>query len=166
MGCQESVFELLGVFWGVLEVFWGRLGASWRRLGGVLERLGGVSERLGATFLGSVRGRPGACPNLSSPSRLLAHSTSPNIALKILPFLCFTQTNIVRNPALLVFYATQHHPKSCPSCLLRPPKKVPAKKHKKGKQKVGPKNRSKIVIFRLRILPFLCFTQNGTAPGP
>ena len=88
------------------------------------------------------------------------------LRLKILPFLCFTQTNIVRNPALLVFYATQHRPKSCPSCLLRLPKKVPAKKHKKGKQKMGPESRSKIVVFQHEILPFFCSTQNGTAQAP
>ena len=102
----------------------------------------------------------------SYQSNLSNYAKINNFLLEILPFLCFTQPNIVRNPALLVFYATQHRPKSCPSCLLHPPKKVPAKKHKKGKQKVGSKNRSKIAVFRLRILPFLCFTQIGTAQTP
>ena len=101
-----------------------------------------------------------------SLSCVLAHFTSPNFAPKILPFLCFTQPNIVRKPALLVFYAIRHRSKSCPSCVLGHPKKLPTKKHKKGKQKVGTKIRPKIVIFQLKILPFLCFTQIGTAHGP
>ena len=109
---------------------------------------------------------PAPCSNLSSPSCVLAHSTSPNIAPKILPFLCFTQPNIVRKPALLVFYATRHRSKSCPSCVLGRPKKVTTKKHKKGKQKVGTKIRPKIVVFQLKIHPFLCFRQIGTAHGP
>ena len=102
----------------------------------------------------------------SSWSMDLNHSTSPNIALKILPFFCFTQPNIVRKPALLVFYATRHRSKSCPSCVLGHPKKVPTKKHKKGKQKVGTKIRPKIVVFQLKIHPFLSFRQIGTAHGP
>ena len=102
----------------------------------------------------------------SSPSCVLAHSTSPNIAPKILPFLCFTQPNIVQKPALLVFYATRHRSKSCPSCVLGHPKKVPTKKHKKGKQKVATKIRPKIIVFQLKIHPFLCFMQIGTAHGP
>ena len=106
------------------------------------------------------------CSQKSSPSCVLAHSTSPNIAPKILPFLCFTQPNIVQKPALLVFYATRHRSKSCPSCVLGHPKKVPTKKHKKGKQKVGTKIRPKIVVFQLKIHPFLRFRQIGTAHGP
>ena len=109
---------------------------------------------------------PGACPKVGQSSRVLAHSTSPNIAPKILPFLCCTQPNIVQKPALLVFYATRHRSKSCPSCVLGHPKKVPTKKHKKGKQKVGTKIRPKIVVFQLKIHPFLCFRQIGTAHGP
>ena len=109
---------------------------------------------------------PPICFLFPSPSRVLGHSTSPNIAPKILPFLCFTQPNIVQKPALLVFYATRHRSKSCPSCVLGHPKKVPTKKHKKGKQKVGTKIRPKIVVFQLKIHPFLCFRQIGTAHGP
>ena len=109
---------------------------------------------------------PAACSNLSSLYRGIDVSTSPNIAPKILPFLCFTQPNIVQKPALLVFYATRHRSKSCPSCVLGHPKKVPTKKHKKGKQKVGTKIRQKIVVFQLKIHPFLCFRQIGTAHGP
>ena len=71
-----------------------------------------------------------------------------------------------KKPALLVFYATRYRSKSCPSCVLGHPKKVPTKKHKKGKQKVGTKIRPKIVAFQLKIHPFLCFRQIGTAHGP
>ena len=72
------------------------------------------------------------------PSCVLAHSTSPNIAPKILPFLCFTQPNIVQKPALLVFYATRHRSKSCPSCVSRHP-------------------------TSFEILPFLCFRPSKTS---
>ena len=89
---------------------------------------------------------------------------------EFLPFLCFSSSNLPqhrsKNPSLLVFYATRHRSKSCPSCVLGHPKKVPTEKHKKGKQKVGTKIRPKIVVFQLKIHPFLCFRQIGTAHGP
>ena len=67
---------------------------------------------------------PVPCPQMSSPSRDLAHSTSANFACKsfpscglrnptsfeILPFLCSTPPDIVQNLALLVIYA---HQKKC-----------------------------------------------------
>ena len=43
---------------------------------------------------------------------------------------------------------------------------MPTEKHKKGKQKVGAKIRPKIIDFHLKLLAFLCFTQNGSAQGP
>ena len=141
-----------------------------------MSLLTSVIRKVCACFPGSVlrpvtpkrriRGQCRASFQRRSPSCVLAHPTSPNIAPKILSFLCFTQPNIVRKPALLVFYAIRHRSKSCPSCVLGHPKKVPAEKHKKGKQKVGTKIRPKIVIFQLKILPFLCLTQIGTAHGP
>ena len=56
-----------------------------------------------------------------------------------LPFLCFSSFNLPqhrsKNPSLLVFYATQHRSKTCPSCVLRHP-------------------------TSLKILPFLCFRSS------
>ena len=113
-----------------------------------------------------VSGRSGNLFFWPSPSCVLGHSTSLNIAPKIVPFLCFRPPDNVQNPALLVFYATRHRSKSCPSSVLGHPKKVPAEKHKKGKKKMSTRIRPKIVVFQLKILSFLCFTQIGTAQGP
>ena len=101
----------------------------------------------------------------SSWSMDLGHSTSPNIALKILPFLQITQSNIVQNPSLPVFWATPWEPKSFPSCVLGEAKKVLGEICGKGKQKMDAQNRPKIVKFQHKFLPFLRFVKNETAPG-
>ena len=91
----------------------------------------------------------------SSWSMDLGHSTSPNIALKILPFLQITQPNIVQNPSLPTNYRTQHRSKSFPSSVLSEAKKVLGEICGKGKQKMDAQNRPKIVNFHMKFLPFL-----------
>ena len=108
---------------------------------------------------------PAICFFLRPLPRHLGHSTSPNIALQILPLLCFTPLNIVRNPSSLVFYATQHRSNSFLSCVLGNPKKASGEKHKKGKKKMDAKKPPQIMIFSNKFVLSLSFVQNGTAQG-
>ena len=95
----------------------------------------------------------------------LGHSTSLNIALKILPFLQITQPNIVQNPSLFPNYATQLRSKSFPSPKLGEAKKVLGEICGTGKQKIDAQNRPKITKCQHKFLPFLRFEKNETAPG-
>ena len=102
-------------------------------------------------------------------------AASGGVCLAALPFLCFRSFNLLQhrsqNPSLLVFYATRHRSKSCPSCVLghpaafkilpflcfRPSKKSADRKTQEGQAKSGRQNSSQNHRFSLEIARLLVF---------